>query len=200
MMFSSHQKLTQDQTKTHNQRLVLKTIYRAGVCICADLARTTTSAVVDELLAAGLVAEIGHGPSAGGKSPTLLSLTADARPVIGVDLAGSELQGEVFDLRRKRLIHVTAPRNNGLDIAAGPALIDHLVAASDRPLLGIGIGLPGLIELEGGLVHQAVPTGRQELPLGEALKRRFEPFRPSQLKVPHELHFSSHCTQLCSSS
>lgn len=178
-MLSLDHKLTQDQTKAHHQRLVLKTVYRAGPCSRADLARatgltrTTSSAVVDELLAAGLVMEIGQGPSAGGKPPTLLSLVEDARAVIGVDLAGQELRGAVFDLRGRPLCTLSAPRRNGLEVGEILALIGRLSeAAQGRPLLGAGIGLPGLIDLQTGLVQQAVPSGWQELALAEALRRQ----------------------------
>lgn len=178
-MLSLDHKLTQDQTKAHHQRLILKAIYRGGPCSRADLARaigltrTTASAVVDELLAAGLVMEIGQGPSAGGKPPTLLSLVDDARAIIGVDLAGRELRGTVFDLRGRPLGAASAPRRNGLEVDEILSLVHCLVdAVQDRPLLGVGVGLPGLIDLQAGLVQQVVPNGWQELPVGEALRQR----------------------------
>ena len=40
-----------------------------------------------------------HGSSLGGKSPIMLSLVADARHVIGVDLAHDRFMGAVVDLR-----------------------------------------------------------------------------------------------------
>lgn len=179
MFFFDH-KLTQDQTKAHNQRLVLKAVYWAGPCSRADLARatgltrTTTSAVADELLAAGLVMEIGQGPSAGGKPPTLLKFVDDARVVIGVDLTAERLlQGGVFDLRGRRLSHVSAPGAGGLAASDVIHLIDLLMATTAQPLLGIGVGLPGLIDLQEGLVRQAVPAGWQELPLGQALRQHY---------------------------
>lgn len=178
-MLTLDHKLTQDQTKAHHQRLALRVVYRTGPCSRADLARatgltrTTASAVVDELLAAGLVKEIGQGPSAGGKPPTLLGLVDDARAVIGLDLAGDALRGAVFDLRGKALSTAASPRRNGLEVGEILALINRLVeAASAGPVLGVGVGLPGLIDLQAGLVQQAVPSGWQELPLGEALRRQ----------------------------
>lgn len=178
-MLTLDHKLTQDQTKAHHQRLALRVVYRTGPCSRADLARatgltrTTASAVVDELLAAGLVKEIGQGPSSGGKPPTLLGLVDDARTVIGLDLAGDALGGAVFDLRGKPLSVLSTPRRNGLEAGEILALIDRLVeAAAARPVLGVGVGLPGLIDLQAGLVQQAVPSGWQELPLGEALRRQ----------------------------
>jgi DNA-binding MarR family transcriptional regulator len=68
-------KATHQQTKTYNQQLVLKTIYdhgqisRAEVARLTKLTRVTVSEIVSGLLEKGIVAEVGRGPSAGGKTP-----------------------------------------------------------------------------------------------------------------------------------
>jgi DNA-binding MarR family transcriptional regulator len=129
-MLSLDHKLTQDQTKAHHQRLILKAIYRTGPCSRADLARmtgltrTTTSAVVDELLAAGLVMEIGQGPSAGGKPPTMLSPADDARAAIAAawrlrDPAIEQMIGRVARYLGAALAHLAATLNLPLVILAG---------------------------------------------------------------------------------
>ena len=74
------QKATRSQTKDHNSRLVLKTIYdsapvsRADIARYTHLTRPTVSALAAELIDSGLVSEVGQGPSAGGKRPTLLAI------------------------------------------------------------------------------------------------------------------------------
>jgi DNA-binding MarR family transcriptional regulator len=71
-------KATLRETREHNERLVLATIYddgpasRAEVARLTGLTRTTVSDVVEGLLADGLAREIGRGPSTGGKAPILL--------------------------------------------------------------------------------------------------------------------------------
>jgi DNA-binding MarR family transcriptional regulator len=71
-------KLTAQQLKEHNQRLVLKAIYsrqaasRAALAQETGLTRPTVSQIVAELLELGLVLEAGHGESSGGKPPMLL--------------------------------------------------------------------------------------------------------------------------------
>lgn len=65
------QKATRQQTKTHNTRLVLRTIYaedgvsRADIARMTGLTRPTVSALVAELMDSNLVVETGQGPSAG---------------------------------------------------------------------------------------------------------------------------------------
>ena len=79
------QKATREQTRSHNKRLILKTIYQEGEISRADIARatsltrTTVSHIVAELIEERLVEETGRGPSEGGKPPVLLSLPAQAR-------------------------------------------------------------------------------------------------------------------------
>lgn len=182
-MLASTNKLTQDQTKLHNRRLVLRVIYESGTISRADIARatgltrTTTSHAVAELMDEGLVAEGGQGPSAGGKPPTLLHVVDDARYVIGVDVTGYAVRGSVYNLRGKAVHYVCLPLppDNGvmaLDLIY--TLIDQLISLADRPLLGVGLGVPGLLDAQRGIIHQAVNLGWQELPLRDMLKQRYD--------------------------
>jgi predicted NBD/HSP70 family sugar kinase len=52
------------------------------------------------------------------------------------------------------------------------ALVDRLVAATDRPILGVGIGTAGLIDTTDGTVLQAVNLDWRNVPLGALLRRR----------------------------
>ena len=175
-------KATRQQTKTHNSRLVLKTIHhqkqisRAAIARLTGLARTTVSDVVTELMQEGLVAEIGHGPSAGGKPPILLSVVDDSRHLIGIDLANSEFRGGVINLQGEVRHRANLPVNNRDGKAALVLvyeLIDQLVATAGSPLLGIGIGTPGLMDARNGVVRQAVNLDWQDLPLGDLLHERY---------------------------
>lgn len=176
-------KATHQQTKTYNQQLVLKTIYDGGQISRADLARqtkltrVTVSEIVAELIKKGLVAEVGRGPSAGGKSPILLSVVDDAYHMIGVDLANDEFRGAVVDLRGELLHSASLPmqtRDGEASLDLVYSLIDGLIARSERPLLGIGIGTPGLLDTRRGVVRQAVNLGWNDLPLGDLLQARYE--------------------------
>jgi predicted NBD/HSP70 family sugar kinase len=53
-------------------------------------------------------------------------------------------------------------------------LLDNLVARSQRPLLGIGIGTPGLLDTTQGVVKRAVNLGWVDLPLGALLEERYK--------------------------
>lgn len=177
-------KATRQHTKHHNKRLILKTIYdrgsisRAGIARLTRLARTTVSDAVAELMAEQLVEEIGHGPSVGGKPPILLSIVENARCLIGVDLlaAGNEFRGGVLNLRGK-IIHSSSVAVIGRDSETALLqmyeLIDRLVAASGSPILGIGIGMPGLMDTQRGLVRKTVNLDWQNFPLKDLLEAHY---------------------------
>jgi len=176
------QKATFQQTKAYNTRLVLKTIYdrdrisRADIARATGLTRPTVSDAVAGLRRRGLVEEVGQGPSAGGKPPILLSVVDDSRQAIGIDLASSEFRGAIVNLRGEIRHRATLPldgRDGDVALALVYELIDRLIAASSSPLLGIGIGTPGLMDPMKGIVRQAVNLDWQDLPLRSLLKKRY---------------------------
>ncbi len=175
-------KATYKQARALNSRLVLKTIYDTGPLSRADLARAThltrptVSDVVAELIGRGLVQEIGYGPSAGGKPPILLNIVDDARHLIGIDLASGEFRGAVVNLRGEIRHRVSLPLRDQDGAAALELvykLIDALRTATDRPLLGIGIGTPGLMDTLNGVVRWAVNLGWRDLALRDLLQERY---------------------------
>ena len=71
----------------------------------------------------------------GGKSPIMLSLVADARHVIGVDLAHDRFMGAVVDLRGRIMQaeeQPVPPRDGDAAVAAVYALLDKLVRADRK--------------------------------------------------------------------
>jgi glucokinase-like ROK family protein len=112
-----------------------------------------------------------------GKPATLLSVVDDSRHVIGIDLADSEFRGCVVNLRGEIRHRVTLPiedRDGDAALALVFELIDELVARTDSTLLGIGIGTPGLMDIEKGMVREAVNLDWSDLPLGTLLDRRYD--------------------------
>ncbi len=176
-------KATREQTRVHNSRLVLRTIYerqeisRADIARETRLTRTTVSDVVADLMAQGLIEEVGYGPSAGGKPPILLSILPDARHLIGLDLASAEFRGAVVNLRGQVQQQITVPlddRDGEAALALVYDIIERLRAATDSPLLGVGIGSPGLMDASNGIVRRSVNLDWQDLPLRSLLEGRFD--------------------------
>jgi N-acetylglucosamine repressor len=176
-------KSTQEDSKLHNSRLILRTIYEQGEISRVDvsrqtgLTRTTVSEVVGRFIQEGLVSETGISPSRGGKPAILLSLVDDAQHLIGVDLANSEFRGAIVNLRGKVIQSAHLPvqdRDGEAALGLVYTLIEGLLALAQRPILGIGIGTPGLMDPQRGVVRQAVNLDWYNLPLGDLLRQRFQ--------------------------
>lgn len=176
------EKATHQQTRAYNSQLVLRTVYdrstisRSDISRVTGLTRTSVSDLVGELLDAGLVEEIGRGPSTGGKAPILLQVAPRSREVIGLDLDGEAFTGLRVDLRGSVLHSAERPLNgrdgtDALDLVF--SLLDELTTASSSPLLGIGIGAPGVIDSTTGTVRWAANLDWTDLPLGRLVAERY---------------------------
>jgi predicted NBD/HSP70 family sugar kinase len=140
------------------------------------LTRTTVSDVVNSLLAEGLVKEVGRGESLGGKSPILLSVVADSRYLIGLNLAQDKFTGAIVNLRGEIKEMVEAPVHddngeNALNLVY--QMIDQLMKKKIKPIVGIGVGAPGLVNTREGLVVNAVNLEWQDLPLSQLLEKKY---------------------------
>jgi predicted NBD/HSP70 family sugar kinase len=175
-------KATHRQTRVHNERLVVRTLYdfgpisRAEVARLTGLTRTTVSDVVAVLLDDGVVREVGRGPSSGGKAPILVEVDHEARLVIGLDLGEEHFAGSLVNLRGEIRRSVALPvggRDGEAAVKLVFELLDQLLEGSTAPLLGIGIGTPGLVDSRTGTIRQAVNLDWRDLPLGEIVSERF---------------------------
>ena len=176
-------KATHQLTKQHNRDLVLKTIFenesisRAEIARVTQLTRTTVSDLVATLIAEGLVREVGLGASIGGKLPILLSLVADSRYLIGLNLGQNKFIGAVLNLRGeiKETAEVDVRDSDGKNaLQLVYRILDQLVKKKLKPIVGIGVGTPGLINTREGIVLNAVNLEWHDLPLGKLLQARYK--------------------------
>jgi N-acetylglucosamine repressor len=176
------EKATRTHTKEHNRNLVLKTIFshenisRADIARMTNLTRSTVSDIVSDLIDGGLVSEIGVGQSQVGKNPILLSLIEDSRWLIGLDLAQNQFRGAVVNLRGRIRDVVAIPVNEGGGTDALPLvyqILDRLISNTNRPLTGIGVGAPGLVNTSEGIIVDAVNLDWKNLPLTRLLEQRY---------------------------
>src|SRR5687768_16272152 len=177
------ERATHQRTRAFNQQLVLRAIYdrnevsRAELARLTGLTRTSVSHLVGELLGDRLVEEIGRGPSTGGKQPILVRVRADGRHLIGLDLGEAAFTGAVVDLRGNIVRRLSVPldgRDGDEALQLVYSLVESLTAGNGAsPLLGIGIGAPGLIDSRTGDVRSAVNLAWERLPLGRLVEERF---------------------------
>jgi predicted NBD/HSP70 family sugar kinase len=175
-------KVLPEHARSHNRSLVLQTLYANGPQSRADIARetgltrVTVSDLVAELIAERLVVELGTRDDVRpGKPATLLDIDRHAFHIVGLDLSDrSVLRGAVLALDGTVLSRVEV----ALDEAAGDAvlekvhaLIAELLASTTTPVLGIGIGSPGIVD-DAGVVRSAPNLGWIDVALREAVERR----------------------------
>src|SRR6186713_1256941 len=182
-MASLPERATHRQTRAFNQQLVLRAIYdrhsvsRAEVARLTGLTRTSVSELVTDLLEEQLIEEVGRGPSTGGKAPILLRVRAEGRHLIGLDLGEEAFNGAVVDLRGsiiKRQSVALAGQDGDAAAELVLTLIESLINGNgSSPLLGIGVGAPGLIDTRNGTVRWAVNLAWENLPLGKLIETRF---------------------------
>jgi predicted NBD/HSP70 family sugar kinase len=168
-----------EHARSHNRALVLQTLYSSGSISRADLARATgltrvtISDLVAQLIGDDLVVELGQREDARpGKPATLLDINRTGFQILGLDLSDhAVLRGGVLDLDGEILQRRELPLENATGEAAVAkviALARELIAAASAPIMGIGVGSPGVVDL-GGTVISAPNLGFRDLPLQQLL-------------------------------
>jgi predicted NBD/HSP70 family sugar kinase len=171
-----------------NRAALLRRVYFEGPLSRQELGPATglssgsISNVAAELLSEGVLEEAGSVDSDGGRPRTLLRVARHSARLIGVDVGETRVRVELFDLALTELARSEQPLSDGgHDAAAVVQLIGNGLAAvlsgtdaGARKLLGIGIGVPGIVEQrgEGGAVVHSQTIGWDAVPL-EALLREF---------------------------
>ena len=138
------------------------------------LSSGTVTNFVASLLEDGLIIEVGREQSEGGRPRVLLGVNPEYGAVVGVDIGETGIRVEAFDLDL-RVIGVS-------DVALHPQHVDASVTVAEtaraierlreqlqaegRRLLGVGIGVPGMVEhgSNGARVHAPL-IGWQDVPL-----------------------------------
>ncbi|MCA0328519.1 MAG: ROK family transcriptional regulator [Actinobacteria bacterium] len=166
--------------RRQNLSLVLQVLYTEGAMSRADLARrlsitkVTVSDLVGELLERGQVVEVGQSDaSRPGKPAMLVDVDRHGLQVVGLDLTGLQvLRAAVLDLDGTVLRRVERPLSGsavGEDVVADVlALARDAVALASSPLLGIGVGTPGVVGPDGEVIT-APNLGWTDVPLRQLL-------------------------------
>ncbi|MFE7844001.1 ROK family protein [Microbacterium sp. NPDC057407] len=151
-------KVLPEHARGHNRSLLLQTLFHQGAMSRADLSRetgltrVTISDLVAELISDGFVAEMGVREASGpGKPAILVDLDRAGHRIVGIDLSGSDsfigavltLDGDIVARREVALPAPDAVVDSLVDLARS------LVEDSHAPVLGIGVGTPGVVDDRG---------------------------------------------------
>ncbi|MCL7938227.1 MAG: ROK family transcriptional regulator [marine benthic group bacterium] len=131
----------------------LRRVSRADLARHADISRSTVSELVKDLLQTGLVAELGAGPSRGGRRPIVLEFQDEAFGILGVDIGAAHVAVALTDLRGRVLAWNEAGHPVREDPEGTRQLISELSDAclarwggGTGRLVGVGIAVPSPVD------------------------------------------------------
>ncbi len=166
-----------------NRASVLRALYfdapasRLQLSTRTGLSPATVGTVVNEFLDEGVVASTGQLDSDGGRPATLLKVRDDRAHAIGVDVGETGIRAELFDLGLRRLGAAQRPLP---DVAPSPSEVVAAVAgvveglraglSGGGDLLGIGVGVPGIVDGEDETVVHAPGLHWDGVPLQAVLQ------------------------------
>lgn len=176
-----------DKTLIHtmNKRNVLTVIrdkgpiYKAEIARLTGLSNPTVIKITDELAERGLIREIGKGESSGGKPPQLLAFMPQRHYLIGVDVGTTNINCVMMDMAANIVCQyitptiVSDPSDQVIErICEAITAVIEQARVPHSDLLGIGVGMPGL--LDDGVVLFSPDFGWERVDLMSKLRARFE--------------------------
>lgn len=166
--------------REHNLSLVLQVLHSTGPMSRADLSRAlgltrvTVSDLVAELIHRTHVIELGQTDAGRpGKRATLVDVNRRGLQILGMDLAEDailraailDLDGNMVARTERRLVCETGDEILALVVEMARGAVELATA----PLLGIGVGTPGIVNPE-GVVLTAPNLGWTDVPLRRILE------------------------------
>jgi predicted NBD/HSP70 family sugar kinase len=148
-----------------NQIRTGQPISRADLARLSGLQRSTVSLIVEELLDERWIVEGSMGRLPRGRRPTFLNVNGQ-RGVLALDIHPSQTTLAVADLGGQIIVQdrIPLPEDPRRVIAAIIDAIQKMISAnSDRSFDGIGISLPGRLDLHSGKPSPGKPTRDQHI-------------------------------------
>lgn len=188
----------QDFMKRQNRLTVFEIIKsqqpisRASIAKQTGMSPTTVSRIVGELTEEGYLLDSDQVSSGLGRKSTLLGMIDTSVLSVGVELDRSLMSVGIVDLQGKLVCSSQYPRTpeESLDqtLERINDAIEQLIQQHeiDRTrIVGIGVGLPGIVNNEEGIVVFSVQLGWKNVPLAKHLKELtgFEVAVDNELKV-----------------
>jgi predicted NBD/HSP70 family sugar kinase len=134
------------------------------------LSRPTVHAVLDDLVDAGLVESTSPATAGPGRPARAFRFAREAGLVAGVDLGPRGARAIICDLSGRRIGYAEVPPDGPAGISLIPRALRAAAVGLDLGRLrGVGVGLPGVVEGDGGLRASLAMPGLVGLPVGELL-------------------------------
>lgn len=152
---------------------------RAELARSLNLAPSTIGIYVDHLIKEGFLFEGKPAERNFGRPPTILGLNPRGGRFIGVDFEARNIMAESVDFSQKPLkqFHDTLTRADSTEnvLRKIEHAIETVMADDGRKVLGIGVGVPGVIDPKTGVaLHYEHIHGWNDVPLVARLRNRFK--------------------------
>lgn len=173
--------------KNTNKQLVLKCIRdfepisRSQISKRLQISKPSVSMIVEQLLQEGWIEEKGPGEStiSGGRKPVHLVFNPRAAYVIGVDIGGTKVAAGVTCLNGE--VHAYREFSTNEHLKKGlfdrlqkeVASMLHDLDLSNQDILGMGIGVPGVTNVEHGIVLDAPSLNWKRYPVRKIASEYF---------------------------
>jgi predicted NBD/HSP70 family sugar kinase len=162
-----------------NRSRVLRELYFRGPSSRPRLSRdtglsqATVANIVNQLATEGMVLEAGLDEPHVGRPSAILKVNPSWGFFVGVDVGDTQVQVELFDLTLAKTAAVVYPlpgRQNEPSavvelMVRGVRQVQEEAGVADEQVLGIGIGVPGIVERAGELAAHVPSWGWQEAPV-----------------------------------
>ncbi|MFC0187036.1 ROK family transcriptional regulator [Fictibacillus aquaticus] len=172
--------------KSLNRSLILNTIREHGQISRAEIAKLTkltpptVGNIVKELLEAEIVIEQSQGVSKGGRKPTMLVINARSFFMIGVDAGPASVHVIMTDLNADIVQMHEVPLKPGITEAdflnlmiSGIKEVINSGKASTDQIIGIGVAMHGIVDIENGISLFAPNLQLRDIPIKETLEKEF---------------------------
>jgi glucokinase-like ROK family protein len=150
-------------------------ISRTGLARQARLSKPTISVIVEQLLALNLAREIGLGSSQRGRRPVQLDFNPDAQLVVGAEYRGHDWSLVLTNLDGHVLRRLIVPTANTVPELVVDALAQGVHELCDPgelcQVLGVGVGVPGTVAMQTGVVALALNLGWSNVPLRQLMEK-----------------------------
>lgn len=182
------QTLNNVERKKHLQKLkIIKYLYlkgaksNAAICEHFSISAPTSIALLNELIADGIVEKQGRGLSIGGRKPDLFGLQENSLFVLSIEMEKHKTRMAIFNNNNQNLTGIrTFPLQITLDLNAVDQLhtcAEELIQASGikrDKLIGIGISMPGLVASKEGNNYTYLLHTDKTGSLEEVLEDKFQ--------------------------
>lgn len=148
-------------------------VSRISLSKLTGLSRASVSSAVAELLAYGFVRETEILKSTGGRPAIALELVPQSPIILGADYANQEWTLCAFDLPGNVLRTLKIPvSNTSAEMAVTQlAVVIRQLNTEIDILPVIGLGMPGLVDTELGVIQSAADLGWHNVDIGDMMRR-----------------------------